>query len=681
MHKNERMNTSNGNLPMRPTGRFATTFPGKWLCGLVLAILCLHASQSASQVTVFSEGFEGSFPASGGWTVGDDDPFGPTAYWNTVDATFGGEGAHSGSRKAYCSGMGFGGTIANPTYRSDMTAFMSRQINLGGLSAASLTFWFKLPSLEECCERPRVLIDNTLVWTTSAPVSGWTQVTVSLNGFVGGLRTLRFEFVSDASVEFEGWYVDDVLVTGTPGMGPPNDSFNNAFTISGATGSTNGTSSGATKEAGEPSHAGNNGGKSVWYRWTPAVSGTAVIDTTGSAFDTLLAVYTGADVASLTLQAANNDISVINSRSRVTFSVVAGTTYRIAVDGRNGESGALVLNWNDVTGPPVNDSFSSAIALAGSSGTANGTNINATKQSGEPNHAANTGGSSIWYRWTPANGGQVTFNTLGSTFDTLLAVYTGSTVSSLTVVATNDDLSLNFLQSQVAFTAVAGTTYRIAVDGFNGDIGMLTLNWAQGSPANDAFANATVVSGTFGTTNGNNFNASLEQNEPLHADEPGGHSVWYKWTAPANGTIVFDTAGSALDALLAVYTGSQLNNLSLVAANHYGGASLESRVEFHAVAGTVYRIAVDGFDGAQWTFRLNWHSQVQPRFASITRVPAGALVTVTGAAGDRYEIQTSSNLANWSPLLGLTNSTGTVQFIDPSATNLTHRFYRALVAP
>jgi hypothetical protein len=661
--------------------RLATVFRRRFLCRFWLLALCFHATLSYSQVTIFSENFEGSFPDSGGWATGDDDPFGPTAFWNTVDAIFGGEGAHGGSRKAYCSGTGFGGTIANPTYQSDMTAYMSRPINLGGLSAANLTFWYKLPSLEECCERPRVLIDNTLVWTTNQAVGAWTPVTVSLNGFVGGLRTLRFEFVSDASVVFEGWYVDDVLVTGTLGMGPPNDSFNNAFVISGAAGSTNGTSAGATKEAGEPNHAGNSGGKSVWHRWTPAVNGTAVIDTIGSAFDTLLAVYTGTSVGSLTLIDANNDISGNNPRSRVTFSVVAGTTYRIAVDGRNGDSGAVVLNWNEVTGPPVNDSFSSAIVLAGSSGSTNGTNINATKQSGEPNHAGNPGGSSIWYRWTPAIGGQVTFNTLGSTFDSLLAVYTGSSVGSLTVVATNDDISLNYLQSQVTFSAVAGTTYWIAVDGFDGDIGMLTLNWAQGSPANDAFANAAVLIGPAGTTNGNNFNASKEQSEPDHADEIGGHSVWYKWTAPTNGPIVFDTSGSALDTLLAVYTGSQLNNLSLVAANHYGGIILESRLDFSATAGTVYRIAVDGFDGAQWTFRLNWHSQTQPRFVSIARISAGALLTLTGAAGDRYEIQTTSDLVNWAPLFSLTNATGTVQFTDPSATSITHRFYRALLEP
>ena len=108
---------------------------------------------------------------------------------------------------------------------------------------------------------------------------------------------------------------------------------------------------------------------------------------------------------------------------------------------------------------------------------------------------------------------------------------------------------------------------------------------------------------------------------------------------------------------------------------------LESHLDFHATAGAVYRIAVDGFDGAQWTFRLNWHYQTQPRFVSIARVQAGALVTVTGGTGDRYEIQGSTNFVSWSPLLKLTNVTGTVQFVDPSATSQSHRFYRALLEP
>src|SRR5881397_1201316 len=143
------MNSSSSDFRMQIFGKLASGFRRKLLCGLWLAALCLMPPQIFSQVTVFSEDFEGSFPASGGWTTGDDDPFGPTAYWNTVDSAFGGEGAHSGNRKAYCAGFGFGGSTANPNYQSDMIAFMSRSINLSGYSASSLSFWFKIPSVHQ----------------------------------------------------------------------------------------------------------------------------------------------------------------------------------------------------------------------------------------------------------------------------------------------------------------------------------------------------------------------------------------------------------------------------------------------------------------------------------------------------------------------------------------------------
>src|SRR5439155_1190198 len=111
-----------------------------------------------------------------------------------------------------------------------------------------------------------------------------------------------------------------------------------------SSGTATGSNSGATKEAGEPAHNGNAGGKSIWYRWTAPSSGTATIDTIGSAFDTLLAVYTGTAVSALT-RIASDDDSGGNRTSKVTFTAVAGTTYQIAIDGYNGAAGSTKLNW------------------------------------------------------------------------------------------------------------------------------------------------------------------------------------------------------------------------------------------------------------------------------------------------------------------------------------------------
>ena len=67
----------------------------------------------------------------------------------------------------------------------------------------------------------------------------------------------------------------------------------------------------------------------------------------------------------------------------------------------------------------------------------------------------------------------------GSSFDTVLAVYTGTSLSGLTLVATDDD-SGEAVTSRIVFEAVAGTTYHIAVDGFGTDTGDIALTYEAG---------------------------------------------------------------------------------------------------------------------------------------------------------------------------------------------------------
>ena len=134
-------------------------------------------------------------------------------------------------------------------------------------------------------------------------------------------------------------------------------------------------------------------------------------------------------------------------------------------------------------GVPANDSFANAalIALpANNTATLSGYNTNASKQAGEPNHADNAGGRSVWWRWTAPAAGPATIDLRGSYFDTTLAVYTGTAVNSLAVIAGNDDLSASphIQASSVTFNAVAGTTYFIAVDGFDADCAGVTLNFS-----------------------------------------------------------------------------------------------------------------------------------------------------------------------------------------------------------
>lgn len=128
--------------------------------------------------------------------------------------------------------------------------------------------------------------------------------------------------------------------------------------------------------------------------------------------------------------------------------------------------------------PPANDAFVAATGIAGWSGTQTGTNASASHEPGEPQHGRRPGGASVWYRWRAPAAGVATFNTFGSAFDTLLAVYRGRSVGGLTRVTANDNFAGP--QSQVTFTTRRGAIYRIAVDGAAGEFGVIHLRHRRG---------------------------------------------------------------------------------------------------------------------------------------------------------------------------------------------------------
>jgi hypothetical protein len=321
-----------------------------------------------------------------------------------------------------------------------------------------------------------------------------------------------------------------------------------------------------------------------------------VVDTLGSDFDTMLAVY-GGSVSESTLLVTDDD-SGTNQTSRVSFSATASRTYYIAVVGFGSAAGNIHLNWQ-FTAVPANDNFSNAITLSGNSGTTSGSNAGATRETADPFSSSNT---SVWWRWTASSNGTMVVDTLGSDFDTLLAVYGGS-VSESTLLATDDDSGAN-RTSRVSFSATASRTYYIAVVGFASVAGNIRLNWQfTASLTNDTFSNATTLSGNSGTTNGSNIDATSETGEPTLGNL---NSVWWRWTAPAAGTAVFDTSGSDFDTELGVYSGNAVNALSIVAGNDDYGDNLTSRVSFSVAAGTTYRIRVTGFGTSTGQIRLNW---------------------------------------------------------------------------
>jgi hypothetical protein len=396
-----------------------------------------------------------------------------------------------------------------------------------------------------------------------------------------------------------------LFVSAAQAAPPANDAFAAAQLLVGASGSATGTNLEATKEPGEPNHAGNPGGRSVWYRWVAPFSGQAVFETCGlAAFDTLLAAYLGSAVASLGVVAASDDDC--GEQSQLVFNTVAGTTYSIAVDGFNGVAGSFTLKWGQLF-PPANDSFTGAQRLSGARGSVSGTTLGATREPGEPLHGARRPYGSVWYSWTAPITGGVGFNTCGgANFDSVLGVYTGAAVSRLARVTANDDACRLF--SRVRFAARRGTTYRIAVDaeGVLGESrGTFNLSWLGAvSPANDAFAAARRIRGARGSVRASNLGATAERGEPAHARSPAAGSMWYRWRAARSARMVFQTCGSRFDTVLAVYRGRTVRRVKALKAND-DACNPGARV-VRVSRGSEYRVVVDGYRGAAGSFRLRW---------------------------------------------------------------------------
>ena len=203
-----------------------------------------------------------------------------------------------------------------------------------------------------------------------------------------------------------------------------------------------------------------------------------------------VAVGSGGTIAATTVTAANGTYTLSGLAAgsyRVTFVDGSGRTQEYWDNSADyaGATPIAITAANSVTVdaalgylPPTNDDFDNARTIAGAAGTIDGTNHGATKETGEPNHADNEGGKSVWYQWTAPSTGTFSFDTCGSDYDTVLAAYAGTTVNALSPLGSDDDgCGQGGGGSEISFAATTGTTYRIAVDGFDAGSGNFVLQW------------------------------------------------------------------------------------------------------------------------------------------------------------------------------------------------------------
>lgn len=258
-------------------------------------------------------------------------------------------------------------------------------------------------------------------------------------------------------------------------------------------------------------------------------------------------------------------------------------------------------------------------------------------------------------------------------FDAFILDSTGTIVlTNLGVIGNNNS---NYRLQSYNLTNFAGLTVQVMFEaqvagatnsGFEvTDVSMLA--WSSNDiPVNDDFSNSIHLNSVDAfTVLGTNVLASVETNEPEILKNPGGHSLWWSWTAPASGTVVLNTKGSTFNTLLGVFTGDSLSSLKQVAVASSGS---DSTVKFTVSTGTTYRLDVDGKNGAIGVVQLNLNftTDTTPPKVTITSPASGAkltnsTVTVKGTASD--------NVAVAFVQYSVVNADGTNDYQDADGTN------------
>lgn len=237
-----------------------------------------------------------------------------------------------------------------------------------------------------------------------------------------------------------------------------------------------------------------------------------------------------------------------------------------------------------------------------------GSTAGATAEGVEPSHSSGLATSSVWFQWTAPANGRVTFSTAGSSFDTVLAVYTGSSLRNLSKIAANNDAAFNDKTSRLQFLAAAGQTYYLALDGLRGESGNYVLS-ATGAlldrPGNDnILSRSNLGSPSTFLVNNSVLEATAETGEPSLAGTPPTRSVWYSWTAPSSGSLSLDTGGTDFGNVLGIYTGSSFSNLKLL-QGRASPAFTTNRIIIPVAVGSNYIIKVDGAKSANGSHRLS----------------------------------------------------------------------------
>jgi subtilisin family serine protease len=413
-----------------------------------------------------------------------------------------------------------------------------------------------------------------------------------------GLLTLRLRVAAPGKNPLEEVLVYSVIAP------PDNDDFARAIRLPAQGGIFSATNKLATLEAGEPLHArAPSPAGSVWWQWTPLNPTRVIVDSSGSSFDTVLAVYTNATIQTLQ-EVASVDDSEERKQGYVIFEAIPGVAYQIAVAGYSArDTGTIHLRVqpfgapddqppevqivSPLSGFTLTDPANRRVILAG------------TAFDPEPNAS---GVEEVLVRINGHLAGRAFGTTNWSSTNTLEV---GE--NSVQVVAA--DFSHNVSRAK-----------------------SLTLYYRPFLSPNDLLANSVELAGRNGVVKADNAAATAEFGEPVHAHAGGGKSVWWSYRPSSDGLLTLSTEGSSFDTVMGLYSGNRVTNLIWIAENDDAvSGAMFSEIRQPVKALETYQIAVDGRGGQSGTINLTY--TFVPAKVHRLQIDAGPGGTVTQGSG------------------------------------------------
>lgn len=390
----------------------------------------------------------------------------------------------------------------------------------------------------------------------------------------GGAFSVTVEDLDDAIT------TDFAVLRVLAATGPaPQDVFANRPTVMDFAGLLQGDSTAAQSEPGEPLMSG--GGKTVWVRWVAPGNGIATFTTRGSAFDTLLGVFTGNTVSNLAVVAHDDDLGGFYT-STVRFNAQRDFAYEIMLDGFDyaGIGGEFTLSWNlEVTSDtiPVFLTPPRTMSVLAGSNALFGIEVIPSDQT---------------YQWF-FNGVEIP----GATSQNLTVLQpTVAHVGRYHVRATkasgrNADSPPADLQLAFGDAAPIDNNYRAVMQDKYQNLPESSANGNRGGAGYISIGIGNTYSkNTYSSTNG-------QVGDPTPCGGGFSGTLWQGILATNNGVIQVDTINSAIPARLAVYFGAPgfPGTTQIVCDVTSCLTKQPCVVKFNAAAGTNYTVVVEGY--------------------------------------------------------------------------------------